>query len=367
MSKNIIFWLEYPLFHVAPLIKNLSFHEDTNVIVIAEFDIPQWRLDIGFYKPDFGLAKEYFCPSKETREQLVSKFSTCQNYHVFHGLIHVKENFKSFKALIKKAAYVGLYFESQQLTGSLKARLRRIYYRLLISRYGKRIDFMLTLGALGAEQYIALGLPAKKVFTFEYHFDKPNIEDFSKSNNNKLTFLYAGRLIKIKNIALILNAIDLIVKQGYIDFEFLIIGDGIERDSLAKLVFDYQLDNVVRFSRSVPNDELKDYYLSADAFILASKFEGWGAVATEAMAFGLPLIISDGCASSCIVKEDYHGFVFENNSVESLKSKLISFIENSNQLVDKSARTMRTKYAEKYLSGDAGCKKLLNILNNISN
>lgn len=45
---NIIFWLEYPLFHVAPLIKSLSFHEGINITVVTEFEIPQWRLDMGF-------------------------------------------------------------------------------------------------------------------------------------------------------------------------------------------------------------------------------------------------------------------------------------------------------------------------------
>lgn len=38
---------------------------------------------------------------------------------------------------------------------------------------------------------------------------------------------------------------------------------------------------LLKFSNSVPSEELKSYYLNADAFILASKFEGWGAVAVK--------------------------------------------------------------------------------------
>lgn len=364
---NIIFWLEYPLFHVAPLIKSLSFHEGINITVVTEFEIPQWRLDMGFYKPDFGLAKEYFCPDPQERKILINDFSSNNDYHVFHGLRHVKENFKCFKALVNKETYVGLYFEPQQFAGSLKAKLRKMYYRLLMLRYGKKINFMLALGDLGANQYIELGLPAHKVFPFEYYFDQPTAESFYKNPSEKLSFLYAGQLVKRKNIGLVIDAINLVVKQGRSDFEFLIIGDGVEIGDLKRLVLGYGLSHIIKFSNSVPSEELKSYYLNADAFILASKFEGWGAVATEAMSFGLPLLISDGCASSCIVKEDYHGLIFDNGSVESLKESLIFFIENSNQLINESSRKKRIRYATENFSGDAGSKKLIHILNKVSN
>lgn len=366
MCKNIIFWLEYPLFHIAPLIKSLSLRKDVNVIVITELDIPQWRLNMGFYKPDFGLAKEYFCPNKNNRIKLVNKFSTNDDYHIFHGLRHVKDNYTCFKKLIHKDAFVGLYFEPQQIVGSLKNRFRKIYYRLLLLRYGRKIDFMLALGDRGAKQYVDLGFPAKKTFSFEYHFDSCLENIPCKSSSTKLIFLYAGQLIEIKNIALVINAINLIVKQGLLDFEFLIVGDGEKKDELKKLVLDYDLEKIIRFSNGVPSKELKNHYLNSDAFILASNFEGWGAVATEAMAFGLPLIISDGCASSCIVKEDYHGFIFESDSVESLKSKLILFINDSKRLVNESNRNERIKYAKKYFSGEAGSKNLIRILNQIN-
>src|SRR5690554_952351 len=363
---NIIFWLEYPLFHVAPLIKSLSFHEGINITVVTEFEIPQWRLDMGFYKPDFGLAKEYFCPGPQERKILINDFSSNNDYHVFHGLRHVKENFKCFKALVNKDTYVGLYFEPQQFAGSLKAKLRKMYYRLLMLRYGKKINFMLALGDLGANQYIELGLPAHKVFPFEYYFDQPTAESFYKNPSEKLSFLYAGQLVKRKNIGLVIDAINLVVKQGRSDFEFLIIGDGEQKNELKKLVLDYELDSFIKFSNSVPSEELKEYYLSADAFILASRFEGWGAVATEAISFGLPLIISDGCASSCIIKDEYHGFAFENDSVESLKNKLSLFINKAEHLTNDLNREKRIKYAKECFSGESGSKKLLKILNEIN-
>lgn len=60
MYKNIVFWLEYPLFHVSSLIESIS--RNVNVIVVCEHEIPQWRLDMGFIIPDFGNAQVYLSP-----------------------------------------------------------------------------------------------------------------------------------------------------------------------------------------------------------------------------------------------------------------------------------------------------------------
>lgn len=365
---NIIFWLEFPLFHVAALIKSLSLCENVKVIVVTEYDVPKWRLDMGFPKPDFGLAEEYYSPDKIQRKKIIEQYSSVNNYHIFHGLRHVKENFKCFKVLVNRDAFIGLYFEPQQYFGTVKATLRRIYYRFFILRYRHRIDFMLSLGELGAKQYISLGLSPEKVFPFEYHTDKSVDDVFSKKEVNKnLIFLYAGQLVDRKNISLALDAFKLIFEKGFSNFEFLIIGNGNEKETLKSLVLDYGLDANVRFLDSLPSNELNDYYINADAFVLPSKFEGWGAVATEAITLGLPLIISDGCASSCIVKEEYQGYVFENDSVKSLEEKLSLFIQNREKLISDFNRDKRINYAERNLSGNAGSKKLLGILNEISN
>lgn len=56
MFKNIVFWLEYPLFHVAPLIESVA-AKGVDVIVVCEKHTPQWRLDMGFPTPCFGEAQ----------------------------------------------------------------------------------------------------------------------------------------------------------------------------------------------------------------------------------------------------------------------------------------------------------------------
>lgn len=364
--KKIIFWLEFPLFHLAPLIKKLSFNQSLEITVVTENPIPQWRVDMGFSAPDFGLAKKIYCPSLRIREKLVCDYSNKNCYHIFHGLRHVKNNFNCFRELIKTGAYIGLYFEPQQIAGSFISWVRQVYYRLFFLKYGSKVHYMLALGDLGSKQYIDLGMPKNKVFSFEYYYDKPEGELKRDRDNENLVFLYAGQLVKRKNIILVLKSLRFLKQQGYSNFEYRILGSGNQKKCLENFVENYNLNGNVIFFDNVPSEHLKQYYLTSDVFILASKFEGWGAVATEAMAFGLPLIISNGCASSCLVRNEEHGFVFENNSLKSLNKKLLKLASNSDKYTSDVSRRKRMVYAEHFLSGSAGSEKLIGILEEIT-
>jgi glycosyltransferase involved in cell wall biosynthesis len=68
-------------------------------------------------------------------------------------------------------------------------------------------------------------------------------------------------------------------------------------------------------------DDLPRFYAHAGAFVHASTTEQWGLVVNEAMASGLPVIISDrcGCASD-LVQEGVNGWTFDPHDTEALSN-----------------------------------------------
>ena len=75
-------------------------------------------------------------------------------------------------------------------------------------------------------------------------------------------------------------------------------------------------------------DKLINYYKNASAFILPSYFDNWGLVVNEAIASGLPCIVSKNCG--CVVDLISHnrsGFIFDPFKKNEL-SLLMSNIEN---------------------------------------
>ena len=90
-----------------------------------------------------------------------------------------------------------------------------------------------------------------------------------------------------------------------------ILGDGVLRGELTSLINKLDLQSVVHLPGFKQYDELPYYYAFASVFIHASTTEQWGLVVNEAMAAGLPVIVSERCG--CVpelVKNSFNGFTF---------------------------------------------------------
>ena len=365
MYKNIIFWLEYPLFHISPLIKQLSLHPQIKVIAIFEKKTPGWRLDMGFNYPDFGNAEIISQPNKLEREQIVSNYSTIDSVHIFHGLRSNKENFKCFRKLIKSDCTIGLYFEALKINRNLKGLLQTLYYKNLFFTKRKYIDFILALGDLGKKQFIKLGMPKEKVFSFNYfiasdYLDESNILN-QTSKKDLIRLIYVGRLIDLKNVSLLLESFKEVC-QIYDNLTLTIVGDGTLKSSLKQYVNSNSLTKKVQFIDYISNSDLKDTFTNHDIHILPSKFDGWGAVAVEAISRGLFLILSDKCGSATIIKDHQHGIVFKSGSRKSLTKALIKAIDNEKVYLNHNSRAYRRDYAYSNLTASAGERMLFRIL-----
>jgi len=70
------------------------------------------------------------------------------------------------------------------------------------------------------------------------------------------------------------------------------VGEGPERSALATQIERLGLERRVRLVGSVPHQRLQEFYVAADALVLASSREGWPNVLLEAMACGTPAVAS---------------------------------------------------------------------------
>jgi glycosyltransferase involved in cell wall biosynthesis len=110
--------------------------------------------------------------------------------------------------------------------------------------------------------------------------------------SDKVIFLYVGRLIKRKNVDLIIGAAQQINDER---IAVVVAGDGEERASLEALA---NGASGVTFVGAVAPDDLPLYYAAADALILPADREPWGLVINEAMACGLAVIAHGDCGAA---------------------------------------------------------------------
>ena len=89
-----------------------------------------------------------------------------------------------------------------------------------------------------------------------------------------------------------------------------------------------QLNNV-HLVGFVNQTELPTYYAAADVFVLPSQYETWGLVLNEAMASGLPGIVSDGCgAAQDMIIEGETGYSYPMGNVKKL-AKIMATVADS--------------------------------------
>jgi glycosyltransferase involved in cell wall biosynthesis len=142
------------------------------------------------------------------------------------------------------------------------------------------------------------------------------------------TVICVARLVPIKNIDYLLRAWKLIEKRRP-NYRLVIIGDGPEFVNLNELTLNMGLKTIV-FLGAVNNSDIPTYFYNSSAFVLPSLSESWGLVVNEAMASGLPLLISNKInAANTLLKEGVNGFGFEPSNVKSIAENIIRYIDLS--------------------------------------
>ena len=139
--------------------------------------------------------------------------------------------------------------------------------------------------------------------------------------------IYVGRLSLEKGVMMILQALDILVKeQNRYHFHLNIFGDGDEVyiRELEAFLQQKQLVQCVTFHGKVPQDELIKHYDRSDIMLVPSIWkEPFGLVVAEAMARGLPIIASNLGGPAEIVTHDVDGLLIEPGNVQALIAAIL--------------------------------------------
>lgn len=137
-------------------------------------------------------------------------------------------------------------------------------------------------------------------------------------------FLCSARFIEKKNLARLLEAFAQYRAGNPAEpWDLVLMGDGPLRAELEAKRAALGLQSTAHFPGFKQYDDLPTFYGLASAFILPSTSEQWGLVVNEAMAAGLPVLVSNACgAAEELVVEGQNGFTFDPLDVRGLAELL---------------------------------------------
>jgi N-acetyl-alpha-D-glucosaminyl L-malate synthase BshA len=116
------------------------------------------------------------------------------------------------------------------------------------------------------------------------------------------------------------------------DVIFIIGGEGPLRQHYLGIVKQLGIKDSVLFPGTIPREEVPFYYAASDIVVIPSLQEGWGLVATEAMACGKPVIATNVGGLPDQVIDGYNGFLVPPRNPRAIAEKVLYLLENPSEI-----------------------------------
>ena len=163
-----------------------------------------------------------------------------------------------------------------------------------------------------------------------------------KKENDILRLLIVARMIPFKRYGDLLKAVKYLKDNSKLKFKLSIRGDGPLEETIKERIRELKIQDKIEFIEKTPYNKMNEVFCKHDIFILPSFNEAIGMVVPEAMACGLPVIISDTCGATTYVEDGKNGYIFKTFNYKDLARKILS-------LKDAKKREEFGKHSEKLI------------------
>lgn len=210
---------------------------------------------------------------------------------------------------------------------------------------------------------IQFGFPKEKTTIFPWGIDLDRFKpDKNLQLREKLGWEQSFILLSLRSWEEIYG-VDVFVK-AFIDaskeipqLRLILLGEGSQRDLIHKMVSNAGISDKVFFGGVIPQKELPQFYHASDLYVSASYSDGSSVSLMEALASGLPVLVSDIPGNKEWIKEEDNGWLFETGNIEHLKNKIIEIFNNQDKLL--SIRKQARATAMQKANWDINFQKLL--------
>lgn len=196
-------------------------------------------------------------------------------------------------------------------------------------------------GFVGRQYMAKLGANGERIYNQHLSVDGHRIRDVIGDkglrslrrmelgiSDDQRAVLFVGRFIPQKNVIDIIRAISLLDSDRYV---FIGVGNGPTLENVRHLAMGLGVRAI--FPGLASQDDLPKWYALGDVLGLPSSNEVWGLVCNEAMAAGLPIVVSDevGCGPDLVIQAET-GYVFEVGNIEALATALREASDRSSEM-----------------------------------
>lgn len=325
--------------------------------VIGDATKSEMRLDgVGHYHLDLGTD----APQKLPVDRFLQLFADMAYERVTAirpALIHVSSGRRGYETCmvalaIKEKTRIPVVYEVRSFfaanwTDEARYETQGEIYEARLARELEcmhRVDLVLTIGEAMKAELVRLGIPEEKIGIVPNGVDldrfSPRPRDTGLADKLGIgdvpTFGYVSNMDHYRESQeTLIKATAHLMKAGRPE-HCVLVGDGPRRLYLEKIAAQYGVQDRVHFTGRADHDDVESYYSLIDVFVVPRTRERAATYVTplkpfEAMAMGIPVVVSDLPALTEIAPAPERGWVFPPDAEKTLKDVLISVFDDSKE------------------------------------
>jgi len=356
MTRRIAILTEIISPYRIPVFNALAKHEgiDLKVIFLSETDpiLRQWRV----YKDEIRFSYEVL-PSWRFRiggSHVLLNARLLESLEAFspEAIVCGGYNYLAYWLALRWARRRKIRFVLWSESNALDIRGWRTPVEFLKRRFLKRCDWFVVPGKAAFEYLRLLGAAAEGILTAPNAVDNGFFAAQAEEVKNKPAafrekfglprrfLLLAGRLVPEKGVFDLLEAYAKLEHGLRSEVGLVFAGDGVSREELTQRARRIT-PGTVCFPGFTQREDLAGLYALAEGLVLPTHSDTWGLVVNEAMACGLPIIVSSvaGCSAD-LVEDGWNGYVVPARDSEKLSVAIDSLLRQPDLRQQMSARSL---------------------------
>jgi glycosyltransferase involved in cell wall biosynthesis len=239
-------------------------------------------------------------------------FEHLQEYDVVHvhQYLHAEPSLVVIASKLKRTPFVLTAHDMISSYGGFRELVKKCADAAFGRAVLRSAAALIALTPINREQYLQLGAPEGRISIVpngitpeEFRNLKTSSQLLHDLGNPEHLVLFVGRLVSYKGPQYLVQAIADIL-QEYASTKFVFVGQddgyGVE---LVRLAASERVSDKCIFVGQVSDEKLKEFYATANVFVLPSSCEAFGIAALESIAAGTPVVLADLGGLSYILSE----------------------------------------------------------------
>jgi len=289
---------------------------ETNITI---YKVPIHKKDLHYWTQKEILEYSWKANSK------IKKLMKMYHYDVIHAFFTVPCGALAY--LYKKNMTFVVSLRGSDVPGfNERFGFQYVFLKPMIKEIWKKADAVIA-NSKGLKELALETLPNLDIGIIANGIDTKDFEPNYSIKNEEMNVLCVARLIERKGIKYLIEAVYKLKSEK---IKLTLVGEGNQESELKKLVRELDLEDVVTFRGHVSHEKISEVYKDSDIFVLPSLNEGMSNALLEAMAAGLPVIVTDTGGTSELI--DGNGFIIGKNKSNDIVEVLRLVIEQSDFL-----------------------------------